>query len=200
LNKIILIILTALLWSSCSDNTEYVILNSEEILPQAQGNYDYSDDSLDSIELELTPTQETLLQLFPDLNFDEENILKEREMLFMPNRLGFLNKDEIYFMKDSIPYHFIEWEFGDSLKTVNAFYNWLDCFGPKCSSIRIDEEINGSKESFIIWVSDSKISYLASSKNLNRRTWQDVFLSDQKKKLNFIIHQSPRGKMNWVVK
>jgi len=200
LNKVILLIFIALLWSSCSDKTEYEILNSEEILPQAQGNYDYSEDSSDSIEEELTPIQELLLQLFPDVNFDEENILKDRKMLFIPNRLGFKSKAETFFIIDSIPFHFIEWEFEDSLKTVNAFYNWLDCFDHDCKSIRIDEEINGSKESFIIWVSDFKITYFASSKNINRSRWQSIFLSNQKKEFNYVIHQAPRGKMNWVVK
>lgn len=200
MNKTTLIILTAFLWSSCSDDTEYEILNSKEILPQAQGNYDYAEDSTEVKNEKLTPLEESLMQIFPKISFEEENNLKEREMLFIPNRLGYLEKDETYFLKDSIPYHYIEWTFADSLKTANAFYNWLDCFGHQCKSIRIEEEINGSKEGFIIWVSNSKITYLASTSNINRSKWQDIFISNSKKECNFIIHQSPRGKMKWILK
>lgn len=199
MNKCFFLALTVLFISSCSDKNEYEIINSEEVLPQSQGNYEYSGDSLVSEIKELNPTERTLLAQFPDISFEDENPLKEREMLFMPNRLGFSEKKEVFFTKDSIPFHFIEWTFEDSLKTVNAFYNWIDCFGTTCRSIRIDEEINGSKEAFVIWISNSKISYLASSKNINRRSWQDVLTVNEKKEWNYIIHQAPRGKMNWLV-
>jgi len=199
LNKWFVLFIAFLLWTSCSDKNDYEIVNSENILPQSQGKYEYAEDTSGHQKVELTEIQEFLLQLFPEVSFDENNILKEREMVFIPNRLGFSNKEETYFTKDSVPFHFIAWTFADSLKTVNAFYNWLDCFGHNCSPVRIDEEINGSKEAFVIWVSNNKISYLASTKNINRNIWQDVFAYNQKKKWNYIIHQAVRGRINWVV-
>ncbi|WP_107037730.1 hypothetical protein [Brumimicrobium mesophilum] len=199
LNKWFLLVSLFLLWSSCSDDTEYEIVNSDEILPQSQGTYTYEEDSIELDEVELSSTQRTLSQIFSTIDFDSENILKEREILFMPNRLGFTDKEEIYFTNDSIPYHFIEWVFEDSLKTVNAFYNWMDCFGNKCNSVRINEEINANKEAFVIWISNNKISYLSSTKTIKRRIYQDVLLNNEEKKWNYILQQAPRGKINWVV-
>lgn len=199
MSKLVAFVFIPFLWTSCSNENEYEVVNSEEILPQSKGNYNYVQDSLVQDEMILNPTEELLKQLFLEVEFDNKNILEDREMLFIPNRLGFKSKEETFFIKDSIPFHFIAWEFEDSLKTVNAFYNWLDCFDHDCKSIRIDEEINGSKESFIIWVSDFKISYLASTTFINRKEWQGIFLSDQKKEFNYVIRQAPRGKLNWVV-
>lgn len=199
MNKWFILLIVAVLWSSCSNKNEYEIVSSEEVLPQAQGSYEYEDDSINEDKIELNPSETLLLQVFPDVNFDEENTLKNREMLFIPNRLGFKNKEETYFNRDSISYHFIEWEFEDSLKTVNAFYNWLDCFGHNCRSIRIEEEKNGSKEAFVIWVTNNKITYIASSKNINRKTWQETFFGEEKNTWNYIIYQGRGGKMKWII-
>lgn len=197
--KVILLIIIAFSWISCSEDTEYEIVDSEDILPQSQGVYEYDNDSLDQVEIALNQTEEVLVQLYPEVSFDEENPLRDREMLFIPNRLGYKNKEETFFTKDSIPYHFIAWEFEDSLKTVNAFYNWLDCFGHDCRSLRIEDEVNASKEAFVIWVSDSKITYIASNKYVKRKAWESVFFNDLNNEWNFIIQQGPRGKMKWTI-
>lgn len=199
LNKWFLLISLFLLWSSCSDNTEYEILSSEDILPQAQGNYDYSEDTLLEAEMDKNPTQELLLKAIPEITFDENNELKERKILFMPDRLGYSNKEETFFMKDNIPFHFIEWTFADSLKTRNAFYNWLDCFGEKCKSIRISDEINGSPEAFLIWVSNESIYYLRSNQNLNKNYWESIFFKNDDIKWNLKMQQAKRGRILWVL-
>ncbi|HZH85811.1 MAG TPA: hypothetical protein VFD77_00745 [Brumimicrobium sp.] len=187
------------IWSACSNDKDFEIIDSESILPQAQGQYDYSEDTSQNEEVEISPFEEHLKQSFPDINFKGENTLEKREMLFMPDRLGYTEKNETYFTHDSIPFHLIEWTFKDSLKTVNAFYNWLDCFGHKCKSIRIDEEKNGSKEAFVVWISNTKITYLASIKSINRRIWQKAIFDLKENNWNYVIHQAPHGKINWTV-
>ena len=193
-----ILLIVAFSWSACTDDTEYEILTSEDILPQAKGKYDYSEDSLTDEEAPITPFEENLIELFPELNFDQENILKERKKLFMPDRLGYKSKEETYFYKDSVPFHVIEWTFDDSVKTVNAFYNWLDCFGHDCRSIRIDETKNGSQEAFAIWITNNKITYIASSKSISLKTWQEVFFGKEKDLWYYVIQQAPRGKINWI--
>lgn len=199
LNKWLLLVSLILLWNSCADDTEYEVVSSQDILPQAQGNYDYTEDTIPEIEMDLSPTQELLIKAIPEITFDENNKFKERKILFMPDRLGFSNKEETYFMKDSIPFHFIEWTFADSLKTVNAFYNWLDCFGEKCKSIRITEEINGSPEAFLIWVSNESIYYLGSVQNLKKNYWENILFTEEDIQWNFKMHQAQRGRILWFL-
>src|SRR5690606_12487645 len=130
----------------CSNSNTVETIDAESILPQAQRTYNYETDTLESQARTLTLTQEILLNSFPEILFDENNILKEGKMFFILNRLGYTEKEEFYFTKDSIPFHFITWTFEDSLKTTNAFYNWLDCFNHDCRSLKINEEKNASKE------------------------------------------------------
>ncbi|PWH86835.1 hypothetical protein [Brumimicrobium oceani] len=198
LKKAFLLIFVVLLWSACSENTEVEIINMDEVLPQSAGNYDYDEDTLENAQVELSPTQKKLIQNFPGLNFEEENKLRKRKMLFMPDRLGYTKKEESYFIKDSVSFHYLSWKFADSVKTISAFYNWLDCFGAQCKSIRINEETNGSKEAFIIWVSDSQIIYLGSEKNINRAQWENVLFSTDNTEWNFKIQQAKRGRITWL--
>src|SRR5690554_4011892 len=90
--KVILLIIIAFSWNSCSEDIEYEIVDSEDILPQSQGVYEYDNDSLDQVEIALNQTEEILVQLYPEVSFDDENPLRDREMLFIPNRLGYKNK------------------------------------------------------------------------------------------------------------
>src|SRR5690554_2253946 len=169
------VLMALLLWSGCAEKEENVeIVSSENVLPQAQKDYIYEEDTLPTNDVDWSLTQTLLKEAFPEINFLAENAIKERKMLFMPDRLGYENKEEVYFVIDSVSFHFLKWTFEDSLKTVNAFYNWLDCFGQQCQSIRINEKINGSKEAFVIWVSNSEISYLASDKSIKRSIWQEI--------------------------
>lgn len=189
--------LTALFCSSCSDNNDFQTIESEDFLPQAKGEYDYTEDTLSKNLPKLSEFQLELKQKLPSIKFTENNALKERDVLFMPNRLGYDEKKEVYYKKDSILFHFIGWTFNDSIKTVNAFYNWLDCFNQNCRSIRVDEEINGSKEAFVIWVSNTEISFLESSKAIQRKMWERIFFKETD--WNYVIQQAPQGKMDWVI-
>ena len=187
----------AILFTSCTDDTEYEVVSIDEVLPQAQRDYDYSEDTLQKEETDLSPTQEQLLNVDPEIVFDKNNELKDRKSLFMPDRLGYSEKSEEYFQKDSISFHYIKWSFEDSLKTVNAFYNWLDCFGEKCKSIRLTDEINGSPEAFLIWVSNESIYYLGSDQNLNKNYWEDKLFGKDEIEWNIKMHQAVRGRIVW---
>ena len=40
-------------------------------------------------------------------------------------------------------YQMTSHEFRDTILCKTAFYNWLDCFGSKCSELRVDEDQKG---------------------------------------------------------
>lgn len=191
-------LMSSLLLFSCTKRAEIETIDSSEILPQAKENQDIIDidNVVEEDSIQETPFQITLSEKFPSILFDQENELKERDVLFMPNRLGYDEKNETYFVKDSIPFHLIEWSFADSAKTINAFYNWLDCFGSNCKSIRIEESVNVSKEAFTIWVIENKLVYLASSQSIKEKDWELLFENTSIKHY-FTLNQSPRGKIQW---
>lgn len=186
-----------LLCFSCSDNEDYEVVSSKDILPQAKGQYDYSEDTTSHDTIKLNRVEQRLKDTLPNIQFSKKNNLEIENTLLMPNQLGYNEKNETYFSFESIPFHFVEWTFTDSSKTVHAFYNWLDCFGNDCRSIKINEEENGCKQAFIIWVSNSSISYLESPRRIKEKDWKGL-LSNKKGAWNFIIQQAPNRKINWL--
>lgn len=188
-----------LLWNACSNDKDYEIISAEDFFPQAEGNYDYPEDTITEVGPQLTETEKNLKRVFTEINFEKDNPLKKRKMLFMPDRLGSKKKEESYFHKDDQPYHLKKWTFDDNSQTINAFYNWLDCFNHDCRSIRIDEESNASNEAFIIWISNNQITYLACSNSIDLRTWQKALFKDANNTWSYIVQQAPNGKVRWVV-
>lgn len=186
-----------LLCFSCTEKDDYEVISSEDVLPQAEGQYDYVEDTTKQDHLELNEFEQRLIDTIPNIQFTNTNYFYIESTRLMPNQLGSQKKNETYFILDSIPYHFIEWTFKDSSRTVNAFYNWLDCFGNDCRSIKLDEEVNGCKQAFIIWVSDTRISYFESTLNIDENKWKQILLN-KKGAWNFIIRQAPNGKIKWI--
>lgn len=186
-----------LLFFGCTDKDNYEVVPSEKILPKAKGNYNYTEDTIKTDTLKLSEVEQRLKDSIPIIIFSKDSVLDIKNTRLMPNQLGYKEEGETYFTIDSIPYHFVEWTFSDSSKTVNAFYNWLDCFGNDCRSIRIDEEKNGCKQAFVIWVSNIKISYLESSKRIELKRWEDLLI-EKKGAWNYIIQQAPNSKIVWL--
>lgn len=196
------VFLAVLLLFSCSKEAEIEVVDSSEILPQAKEDYGILEldktNTIDSNAFQATPYQIELSERMPSLLFNQENELKDIKTMFMPDRLGFNDKNDTYFLKDSIPFHLIEWTFPDSSKTINAFYNWLDCFGANCKSIRIEEAVNVSKEAFIIWVFENKLVYLASNRIISEKDWEDL-INNETDSYYYLLKQSPNGKTTWKI-
>jgi hypothetical protein len=82
--------------------------------------------------------------------------------------------------------------------TKNAFYNWIDCFGERCKAIKMYERANLQKENFVLFMSDTAIVYISSSKKLKYADWQTYFEKTNKiEDWKLIMHQGLRGKTNW---
>lgn len=191
----------SLFLTSCSDHQEIDVRPSEEFLPQAKGDYDYTEEVEEEKNTPLDSLQIALNEFFPGIVFDSINSLTERKVVFMPDRLGYTHKTEERFTLNEHPYHYLQWAFEDSTKTVNAFYNWLDCFGTYCHDVRINEEKNIEKEAFILWVSPTKITYLAGEENLSLKDWQNIFFNGAipVKQWYYLIQQNVNGRLKWII-
>lgn len=71
------------------------------------------------------------------------------------DRFGFNQSEKLEFIsKEKVPYgdHLVTpiaevfvYTFSDSVKLNNAFYNWLDCFGRDCQSVKLNEDLESIK-------------------------------------------------------
>lgn len=80
---------------------------------------------------------------------------------------------------------------------MNAFYNWIDCFGEKCKSLFIGEEKNLQSSATMILVSDSTLIYIESDK-IDFDLWYDFHKEKgYENDFNLTIEQRPRGRAKW---
>lgn len=187
--------------ASCQHEQEVETISTEEFLPKAQREYDYSEDTIQEVQKELSATQKVIKSNFNAVGFEINKTSSMNALIFMPDRLGHIKNEKLIFSADSVVYHYRHWQFKDSLQTMNAFYNWLDCFMEQCKSIRINENINGSYDAFAVWVSNSSIYYLSSDqKNINKSQWESILIPEEAIEWNYIMHQAKQGRIEWFMK
>jgi hypothetical protein len=100
------------------------------------------------------------------------------------------------FKKDSLTY--IHWSYKDSVYTKNALYNWLDCFGTKCKSVRLGEAVSMQRKGMLLFMSDTSITYISSNQPLKKEDWLPYFESyANRKDWRLVIEQKNSGKATW---
>lgn len=168
--KVIVFSLGILLCASCGSNTEVETVSLEDLLPQ-------SDYPIINKEEEKSDSL-----LFSEFKKDLMNAIGDSSLLFsevpfalklFPDRLRHVDRHQELILLDSDSIAFTAWEFSDSLTTINAFYNWLDCFGDNCSEIKIGEEVKFSKNNVLTLVSNHHLVYISSTKAFNMIKWQN---------------------------
>ena len=96
------------------------------------------------------------------------------------------------------PITYCHWTFKDSIHTKNALYNWIDCYGPNCKSIKYAQKINFQKDNFILLESDTSLTYISSPSKLIADDWLKYFeLQTEIKDWKLMIYQGTRAKATW---
>lgn len=189
----------SLVFARCTDpsgdNSEVVSL--DEFLPKSENEYNYEEDTTNQVEETVPDSIELLiLSKIRDVSFVEES--EQINKKHFPDRLDYSQRFYHELIIDSVLHELVVWEFEDSIHTVNAFYNWLDCFGQKCKSIRIGENKWIYDGAFQLYVDDLKLIFISSNENLNLEEWNNIFQPEKKKTWNYRLIQPLKRKTKWV--
>lgn len=105
-------------------------------------------------------------------------------------------KNKLFQGKDSL-LHF-RWTFTDTTAAKNAFYNWLDCYGNTCISLKLYEPFKIEKQTTLIFRNHYSISYIRGKQNLSKEAWinfeKTLFPKDS---LSLLIVQQPGKNALW---
>ena len=181
------------LFLGCSSDSNNDPIDSRKVVPQAEiknetkvaeiiddATHDFDLKLADSSGINIDSVKGINLPLFPD-RFSPKNVKK----------LSLITG------RDSIIYY--QWAFKDSLKTKNALYNWLDCFGKDCRSIKLYEPAKFQKDNFIIFVNDTSLSFISSERKLELGHWLTYFKYYSKiEDWPLVIFQKSRANASWV--
>lgn len=191
-NYLFLVSFVLLLTAACGGSQKDEVLDMNDITPQAQrkepvvkaevktSDYGFNRTVADSIGLKVM-----------EIDSVEEPFFVDR---FSPRSQ---TKVHLQLKEDKIV--FCQWTFKDSVKTKNAFYNWIDCYGEKCKSIHFGQNVNFQKDNFRLFMNDTSITYISSALKLSTKDWQAYLKSASGvEEWKLIIEQSTRGKAKWM--
>lgn len=92
------------------------------------------------------------------------------------------------------------WNYADSIKTANAFYNWLDCFGNDCRSIRLLEKAKFQKHHMLTMANDTMIVYISSATPIDKKKWVNYFISEKGiHEWDYVIDQKKGRVSEWLM-
>lgn len=133
-------ILTLLIgFVACTEQPDDELIDIQEIMPKS--NYD-SQSSTDTT-IQKNVYQPTVVNTF-DLEsakiiWDSVNINEE---LTIPERFAPINTEKFTYWTNGNQVEFGSWHFKDSVKSMSAFLNWMNCFGQRCNMIELRKNEN----------------------------------------------------------
>ena len=178
---------------SCGESKNDDVIDMGDVTPHAK------DRIKDSLSEKLPDTLSGYLDtaLLAELKLPVKDI-DQVEIDLLPQRLSPKSSFgyKMGFKKDSLTY--IHWSYKDSVYTKNALYNWLDCFGTKCKSVRLGEAVSMQRKGMLLFMSDTSITYISSNQPLKKEDWLTYFESYAKRKdWRLVIEQKNSGKATW---
>jgi len=191
-NYLFLLFLVLLITAACGGNQKDEVIDMNDITPQANhkepvvkaeekaSDYGFNRTVADSIGVKVM-----------EIDSVEEPFFVDR---FSPR-----SQTKVYLQLKEDKILFCQWTFKDSVKTKNAFYNWIDCYGEKCKSIHFGQNVNFQKDNFRLFMNETSITYISSPLKLATKDWQAYLKSvNGVEEWKLIIEQSTRGKAKWM--
>ncbi len=175
---------------SCKEEKKEV-LDINDVIPKAERSYDEIEDEaqgiFDSIQLK---TNE-----FASANILVDSLRFVTKKQF-PDRFGTVSSEKYRLFNADSSILFQKWTYADSSKTMNAFFNWIDCFGKNCDSYKIGEETKIGVTPKLIAVNDTTILMIEGEK-INIKQWEDFLSNKGFENWHYWIEQKPYRKAEW---
>ncbi len=184
------ITLAITLFVSCSDDQENTV--SLEDITHTSDKFDHIDDKKETVEIkDEKPKKGYFLTAFDSIYKDASWFMLDS--LLFPDRFGPSKMEKWYLLnqKDSIVA--LHYEFKDSLRTKNAFFNWIDCYGPTCTSYQVGSQFKKQSRNSLFLIGANQLVYLESKSPIAADKLVGI-LNEKKKDQNWIYVLEIPGK------
>jgi hypothetical protein len=194
--KILGFILLLVSFHSCNGNKEEDTIKLEDIRPKAENKEDKASETTidstimiiktyksDSFDLKVSRLEfmkaTTFLSRFPNKENGLRNLIGEDTTKVFNH--------EYYIYKDST-------------QMKNAFFNWLDCNGTECISIKLYDECKiDAINNLMVVCTNNSIDIIRSLKTIKPEDWISfVRFSRKSKDIKYIIYQKKNQKAKWL--
>lgn len=189
-----MIYLQVFIFFSCSNETKNDKLDLEDIRPNA--NYDSTKNDKTGIDSNEIFLQEYVLD---SIDLKISRLLSQNNTSFLNRFPSKMNALRTLFLSDTtlqIQHEF--YEYVDSNQMKNAFFNWLDCNGKDCRSIKLYEETKLESDNMLLIATVQSIDIFRSKSSFKPEDWINfVRLSKKNNVFKFILFQRKNRKVQW---
>lgn len=181
---------------SCEDTSEKEEVVLEDFIPKAKRDYSFDEEQKDTLqkkELSIPYFAEIVEQISADSIELEEKVKSS-----YPERFGYSAKMSLteQSLGGEINWYILSYE--DSLLTVNAMYNWLDCFTEDCISLKLGEE-RALKNYGGVWMTDTLLVFFHSENVDLDKMRRKAITRYLEKNLNLYIGWKNKRKPDWIL-
>lgn len=191
--KRLLYLLIALLLVACKPDKPEVV-DEKDLFESSER---YREDEVPTDEMNAEDSTANLKLELRAAGIESKEILAWTLPLF-PERFGPESKQRLRFINESDTLYYANLRFKDSVRVMNAVFNWIDCFGPKCKSVYFGQGSAMQKRPFIVFIGDTSLIYLEAAVNLNFENWQK-YLENKGyvRDWNVVIEQNKNSVARW---
>lgn len=144
------------------------------------------------------PKESFFLTLFDSIYPDAKWI--QLDSMLFPDRFGPKRMEKWVLQTSGDSLVALSYQFKDSLLTRNAFFNWLDCYGPHCESYQIGSVFKKQARHSLFLVRPQQLIYMEGSKALPAEKLIAI-LDEKKSKQNwsYVVEIPGRAKTKWYI-
>ena len=194
MKRIGIIGICCLLFFSCGEE-EVEPIELSDIIQTSDKYSENGETSTD--QQETVDTLSIVKQRFTKNGIPCVSVVAFEETLF-PDRFGAISTEKYELFTSENQFRYVQWKYEDSAKVMNAFFNWMDCYGKSCKPIYIGEERLFQANPFQLFVNDSVLIYMEGIESFDFKKWEDYLeKSGYPKDWNFVIEQRKLGKARW---
>jgi len=186
----------------CNSKPEQKTISFDEITPDSKRDYSTNDSIITANKTSDFESLSDFSKQFVDSFKIEQTSIKRWDTTLFADRFGSKLTEKWSSKTELDSLLFLRWTFKDSVQTKNTFFNWLDCFGPKCVPMLVGDERKIQPRSFILLVLEKEIIYLETNRTLKREDYLTWIASLSKKTptVLYLCSQAARGKTGWMTK
>jgi len=196
--KIYFFLLSAVFLFACTSGEKEEVLRMDDIIPTSERYKEGQEEYIEGLKDYYFDSLSSFSKLVSDtLGVNRPSVFVPDSVLF-PDRFLCRSKEKWFGAVGGNEVLISIWTYNDSMETKNALFNWLDCFGKRCSSLQLYEERKISSESFLIYATEKKMIYMTSASSIDAKSAiENLNKLVPKDKILYILSQGLGRKTVW---
>ena len=198
--KSLRLVFLAFVFFSCSSSGDEEVVRYSDISPNSK--HKHHEVKKEDKPANERPVKSVFLAVIDSIR--PESSWQKWDSILFPDRFGAGTTEKWIVHSDIDSVLLIHYGFRDSTSAKNAFYNWIDCFGPSCKSYTVGGNIRTKNKYTYFFVGTNDIYFVESQKNIDPVAIRDA-ISQKKKpvKVNknenwlYTVVSKPSGKAVW---